>query len=40
MWVRMEIIARVLSEAHERQLEETMRALEDGPEKFYREGRD
>lgn len=37
MWVRMDnIIAKVLGAAHERQVEETMRALEDGPEKFYR----
>jgi hypothetical protein len=36
MWVRMDkIICKVLNEAHERQLEETMKALEDGPEKFY-----
>ena len=38
-WVRMDkIIPEVLNEAHERQLEETMRALEDGPEKFYKAG--
>ncbi len=36
MWVRMEkIIATVLHEAHERQVEEAMDALEEGPESFY-----
>lgn len=40
MWVLMDkVIAKVLHEAHERQLEETMRTLEDGPEKFYEAGR-
>ena len=29
------IIALVLQKAHERQVEETMDALEDGPERFY-----
>jgi hypothetical protein len=39
MRVRMDkIICKVLNEAHERQLEETMKALEDGPEKFYESG--
>ncbi len=39
MWVRMDkIIARVLNAADERQMEETMRALGDGPERFYRAG--
>jgi hypothetical protein len=37
MWVRMEkIIATVLHEAHERQVEEAMDALAEGPEGFYR----
>ncbi|MGI9049188.1 MAG: hypothetical protein ACR2GU_07430 [Rubrobacteraceae bacterium] len=37
MWVRMEkIIATVLKEARERQMEETMDALEEGPESFYK----
>ncbi len=37
MWVRMEkIIATVLHEAHRWQIEETMDALEEGPEGFYR----
>ncbi|MDP9474504.1 MAG: hypothetical protein M3R38_02190 [Actinomycetota bacterium] len=37
MWVRMEkIIATVLHEAHERQVEEAMDMLEEGPEGFYR----
>jgi hypothetical protein len=37
MWVRMEkIIATVLDEAHKRQVEEAMDALEEGPESFYR----
>lgn len=37
MWVRMDkIICKVLNEAHERQVEETMRTLEDGPERFYK----
>ena len=36
MWVRMEkIIATVLDEAHEQQIEETMDALEEGLESFY-----
>ena len=36
MWVRMEkIIATVLHEAHERQVEEATDALEEGPEGFY-----
>lgn len=36
MWVRMDkIICKVLQEAHQRQLDETMKALEDGPERFY-----
>ncbi len=35
-WVRMGRIMRaVLREAHERQIEETMDALSDGPERFY-----
>ena len=29
------ILCSVLREAHERQVEETMGALEDGPERFY-----
>ena len=37
MWVRMgRIMCAVLREAHERQVEETMGALEDGPEGFYK----
>ena len=37
IWVRMDKIMRaVLSEAHERQIEETMDALSDGPERFYK----
>ncbi len=37
MWVRMEkIIATVLHEAHERQVEEAMDALAEGPEGFYK----
>ena len=41
MWVRMEkIIAAVLHEAHERQVEEATDALEKGPESFYRSGLD
>ena len=37
MWVRMEkIIAAVLHEAHEWQVEESTDALEEGPERFYR----
>ncbi len=37
MWVRMEkIVATVLQEAHERQAEEAMDALEERPEGFYR----
>ena len=36
-WVRMDkIMCAVLREAHERQLEETMGALEVGPEGFYK----
>ncbi len=36
-WVRMDkIMCAVLSEAHERQIEETMDALSDGPERFYK----
>ncbi len=36
MWVRMEkIIAMVLKEAHEKQIDEAMDALEKGPESFY-----
>ena len=36
MWVRMDkIMCAVLREAHERQLEETMDALEDGAGRFY-----
>ena len=36
MWVRMDkIMCAVLREAHERQMEETMDALEDGPQRFY-----
>ena len=35
MWVRMDKIMRaVLREAHERQVEETMDALSDEPERF------
>ncbi len=41
MWVRMEkIIAVVLREAHERQVEEAADALEEGPEGFYESGLD
>jgi hypothetical protein len=37
MWVRMEkVIATVLDEAHKRQVEEAMDALEEGPESFYK----
>ena len=37
MWVRMDkIMCAVLREAHERQVEETMDVLEDGPEGQYR----
>ena len=37
MWVRMEkILATVLEEARKQQIEETMEALEEGPESFYR----
>ena len=36
MWVRMEkIIATVLKEAHERQVDVTMEVFEEGPEGFY-----
>lgn len=36
MWGRMEkIIATVLKEAHEKQIDETMDAFEEGPEDFY-----
>lgn len=30
------ILCTVFNEAHRRQVEETMQALEDGPERFYR----
>ena len=30
------IMCAVLREAHERQIQETMDALEDGPDRFYR----
>jgi hypothetical protein len=37
MWVRMDrIMCTVLRDPHERQIEETMDALEDGPERFYK----
>ncbi len=37
MWVRMDkIMCAVLREAHEGQVEETMDALEEGPEGFYK----
>ncbi len=37
MWVRMaRIMCAVLREAHERQIEETIDALSDGPEGLYR----
>ena len=37
MWVRMEkILCTVLREAHEKQIEETMDVLEEGPESFYK----
>jgi len=37
MWVRMDkILCTVLREAHERQVEETMGALEEGPEGSYK----
>ena len=36
MWVRMErIICTVLEEARKKQIDETMDALEEGPESFY-----
>ena len=36
-WVRMErIICTVLEEARQKQIDETMGALEEGPESFYR----
>ena len=36
MWVRMEkIIATVLKEAHEKQIDAAMDAFEEGPEGFY-----
>ena len=35
-----EIIAAVLHEAHERQVEEATDALEEGPESFYKSGLD
>jgi hypothetical protein len=39
MWVRMEkIVATVLHEAHERQVGETIDALEEEPEGFYKSG--
>ncbi len=41
MAVRIEkIIARVLKEAHERQVEEVMETFSEGPEGFYRSGLD
>jgi hypothetical protein len=37
MAVRIEkIVVTVLHEAHRRQVEETMEALSEGPERFYR----
>ena len=37
MWVRMDkIMCAVLREAHDRQVEETMDALADGPEGLYK----
>lgn len=37
IWVQMEkIIATVLDEAHKKQVDEAMDALEEGPERFYR----
>ncbi len=37
MWVRMDkIMCAVLREAHERQIEWTMDALSNGPERFYK----
>ena len=37
MWVRMEkILCTMLNAAHERQIEETMDALSEGPESFYK----
>ena len=37
MAVRIEkILCAVLDEAHERQVEETMNTLSEGPEEFYR----
>ncbi len=37
MWVRMDkVMCAVLREAHERQIEETMDALSEGPEHFYK----
>lgn len=37
MWVRMEkIIAVVLKETHEKQIDEAMEVFEEGPESFYR----
>ena len=37
MWVRKEnILATVLHEAHEQQVEGTMQVLSEGPEGFYR----
>jgi hypothetical protein len=37
MWVRMErILCTVLNAAHEQQIEETMDALSEGPESFYK----
>jgi hypothetical protein len=37
MWVRMEkILCTVLNTAHERQMEETMDTLSEGPESFYK----
>jgi len=37
MWVRMEkILCAVLNAAHEKQIEETMDALSEGPVSFYK----
>lgn len=37
MWVRMEkILCTVLNAAHQQQIEETMDALAEGPESFYK----
>ena len=41
MAVRIEkIIARVLKEVHERQVEEVMETFSEGPEGFYKSGLD